>query len=106
MIGLNGKPLKCRICESILHLMRDCSHRNEKENENFTVFTGDEIERYLLLSKSWNSVILDSGCTSNVAGKLWIDCFLETLQACDLNKVKKIPSTKMFRFGRGEIKKP
>ena len=24
--GLNGKPLKCGICEPILHLMRDCPH--------------------------------------------------------------------------------
>ena len=85
--------------------MRDCPHRNENENEKLTLFTGDEIESCFLLSKSRNSVILDSGCTSNVAGKLWIDCFLERLQACDLKKVKNIPSIKMFRFGRGEIKK-
>ena len=85
--------------------MRDCPHRNENENENFTLFTGDEIESCLLLSETRNSVILDSGCTSNVAGKLWIDCFLGTLQACDLNKVKNIPSTNIFRFDRVEIKK-
>ena len=49
--------------------MRDCPHWNENENENFTLFTGDEIKSCLLLSKSQNSVILDSGCNSNVAGK-------------------------------------
>ena len=39
----------------------------------------------LLLSKSQNSVILDSECTLNVAGTLWIDCFLKRLgKACDL----------------------
>ena len=85
--------------------MRDCPHWNENENENFTVFTGDEIS-CLLLSESQNSVILYSGCISNVAGKLWIDCFLETLEVCDLNKVKNILSTKIFRFGKGEIKNP
>ena len=58
-IGLNVKPLKCRICESILHLMRDCPHRNENENEYFTLFTGDEIESCLLMSESRNSIILD-----------------------------------------------
>ena len=98
-IGLNGKPLKCRICESILHLMRDCPHRNESKNEDFTFFTGDEMKSCMLLSESRCSTILDPGCTSNVAGTLWIDLFLKTLQACDLNKVKKCPSTKMFRFG-------
>ena len=50
-IGLNRKSLKCRICESILHLMRDCTHRNENKNENSTLFTGDEIESCLLLSE-------------------------------------------------------
>ena len=85
--------------------MRDSLHRNENENENFTLFTGDEIRSCLLLSESQNSVILYSGCISNVAGKLWIDCFLETLQVRDLNKVKNIPSTKIFSFGKGEIKK-
>ena len=40
-IGLNGKPIKCRTCESILHLMRHCPRRNENENENFTLFTCD-----------------------------------------------------------------
>ena len=40
-IGLNGKPIKCRTCESILHLMRHCPHQNENENENFTLFTDD-----------------------------------------------------------------
>lgn len=30
---------------------------------------------------------------------------METLQACDLNKVKTVPSTQVFRFGREEIKK-
>ena len=84
--------------------MRDYPHQNENRNENVTVFTGDEIKSCLLLSKLQNSVILDSGCTSNLAGKLWIDFFLETLQACDLNKVRNIPSAKMFRFGRGKIK--
>ena len=60
----------------------------------------------LLLSESQNSVILDSECTLNVAGTLWIDCFLKRLgKACDLNKVKNILSTNMFRFGGGEIRK-
>ena len=59
----------------------------------------------LLLSESQNSVILDSECTLNVAGTLSIDCFLKRLgKACDLNKVKNILSTNMFRFGGVEIK--
>ena len=49
-IGRDRKLLKCRICESNLHLMRDCPHRNENENENFTLFTGGEMENCLLLS--------------------------------------------------------
>ena len=39
--------------------MRDCPHRNENENEYFTLFTGDEIESCLLMSESRNSIILD-----------------------------------------------
>ena len=55
--------------------MRNYPHQNENRNENVTLFTGDEIKSCLLLSKLQNSVILDSGCTSNLAVKLWIDFF-------------------------------
>ena len=110
VIGLNGKPLKYRICYSILNLMRDCPHWNENENENFTLFTGDEIKSCLLLSKSQSSVILDSGCNSNVAGKRLLQVNVNWLLFRNtsifwLEQGKKHSEHKMFRFSRGEIKK-
>ena len=87
-IGFNGKPMKCKICESILHFMRDCPHRqNSSVEENVTLFTGtDETELCLLGSEARNSAILDSGCTSTVAGAYWVRCFLDNLHHEDAKK--------------------
>ena len=32
-----------------------------------------------LVSESWNAVVLDSGATNTVAGKLWNNCYITSL---------------------------
>ena len=49
--------------------------------------------------------MLDSSCKSTVAGKLWIDCYLESLCNDELSHVVREKSNKMFKFGGGEKKK-
>lgn len=99
--GLNGKPLKCRVCESVLHLMRDCPHRNDN---NIVLFTGNKTDSCLLMSESRNSAVLDSGCSSTVAGRTWIECFIQSLSDDEREKVERKSSNKSFKFGGGETK--
>ena len=57
-----------------------------------------------LTSEVRNSTVLDSGCTSTVAGKLWIDCYLQSLSNDKLSRVVRKKSNKIFKFGSGETK--
>ena len=103
--GFNEKPLKCKICESILHLMRNCPHKNHPNGENIILYTGtSKTEACLLTREARNSAVLDSGCTSTVAGKLWIDCYLQSLSNDKLSRVVREKSNKIFKFGNGETK--
>ena len=102
-----GKPLKCIICESVLHFARDCPHSYENLNKLDSVvqaalFTGQKEELSILLSESINSAILDSGCSSTVAGKQWITCYIDSLTKKELLEVNRSPSDTVFKFGGGE----
>ena len=52
----------------------------------------------LLISDVRNSVVLDSGCTSTVAGTNWINCFLDSLSPNEIATVRREPGVKNFRF--------
>ena len=68
--------------------MRDCPHKNHPNGENIILYTGaSETEACLLTSEVRNSTVLDSGCTSTVAGKLWIDFYLQSLSNDELSRV-------------------
>ena len=85
--------------------MRDCPHKNHPNVENIILYTGaSETEACLLTSEVRNSTVLDSGCTSTVAGKLWIDFYLQSLSNDELSRVNWEKSNKIFKFGGGETK--
>ena len=48
-----------------------------------------------------SAAALDSGATSSVRGKTWIDCYEETLSDEDQLKVTKASSSRNFKFGDG-----
>ena len=51
---------------------------------------------------SIHSAILDSGCSSTVAGEQWIACYLDSFTPDELAEVKREPSDTVFKFGGGE----
>ena len=55
----------------------------------------------LLTTEARNSVVLDSGWTSTVAGTKWINCFLDSLSPDGLTAVRREPGVRNFRFGGG-----
>ena len=81
--------------------MKDCPHKGE----SVALYTGNIRDELCLLTKeALNSAILDSGCSSTVAGKGWFDCFIESLPEKSQKLVKRNASNKIFKFGDGEIR--
>ena len=59
----------------------------------------------LLTSEARNAAVLDSGCSSNVAGKQWIKCFIDSLSEDKISQINEYRGHKIFKFGGGESKK-
>ena len=55
----------------------------------------------VLVSDSFNCAVLDSGCSSNVCGEDWANCYLETLDKEHKKNVKTFKSKTWFKFGDG-----
>ena len=109
-VDQEGNPLKCNICESILHLAKDCPHSYENLNKSQSVphksvcfsQVKKKEEISVVLSESTHSATLDSGCSSTVAGEQWITCYLDSLTPDELVEVMREPSDTVFKFGGGE----
>ena len=54
-------------------------------------------------SHAFSHMILDTGCSKNVVGKVWVDCFIDNLNIDLAEKVKTYPSESTFKFGGGHI---
>ena len=55
----------------------------------------------ILVSESWNAVILDSGATNTVAREVWYDCYITILNENEKRKTKHAPgNTYSFRDGK------
>ena len=71
--------------------------------EQVTLYTGHEVtETSVLLSESLNCAILDSGCSSTVAGHHWMQCYLDSLTSEEMKEVVRKPGSTVFQFGGGE----
>lgn len=111
-LGNDGRPLRCTSCDSVRHFMKDCPHSYENSEkayeveEDVVLFTGaNPNELCLLASEARNSAVLDSACTSNVAGRNWMNCYFDSMSPESQAKVKRSTPQKVFRFGGGEKKK-
>ena len=106
--GPDGQPLRCLSCDSVRHLMKQCPHSYEnltKPNvENGVLFTGNKPqETLILLAESAYSAVLDSACTSTVAGEAWINCYMDSLDPSIRDKVVEQSSDTLFKFGGGTV---
>jgi len=57
----------------------------------------DKQELSDLLSDTWNSALLDSGATKTVAGKVWVDNYIQSLSAHASDSAAKADRTTLFR---------
>lgn len=80
------KKSSCKICESTMHFVRNCPNEDssayvtESESSDVILFTGNQNNKGIifLTKELLYSVVLDSGCSSTVAGKNWIYRYLES----------------------------
>ena len=50
-----------------------------------------------------NTAVLDSGCTKNVCGKLWLDCYIDSLSKEGSKLTEERLSSARFEFGDGRV---
>ena len=108
--GPDGQPLRCLSCDSVRHLVKQCPHSYEnmarQKVEKAVLFTGNKPQETLvLLAESANSAVLDSACTSTVAGEIWMNCYMDSLDPTIRDKVVEQSSDTMFKFGGGTVLK-
>ena len=60
-------------------------------------------KKLILLTESANSAVLDSACTSTVAGETWMKCYMDSLDTITRDKVIEQPSDTLFKFGGGTV---
>ena len=114
-----GNVTRCAECQSINHWVNDCPDRVKKEKETYvseecyddsetfyqvTLFQSDFDEpRQLrgLTREAMNTAVLDCGAAGTVCGKMWLKCYIDTLDDKDKNKIVYKESSNRFKFGDG-----
>ena len=119
--GPHGSPRRCRNCGSYRHFEKDCQHKDDEEGylvddeesyddyfdeqfdgedapEEVVLFTQSHEDIILLASECSSHALLDTCCTSTVAGNLWLNDYIE---ANDLShdEIYVGPSSRRFKFG-------
>ena len=97
---------RCFICESTMHQARTCPHQHKKHqgDKQLSAFTKNIGENYMsqFLSETFNTAVLDSGCSKTVCGKIWLDCYLNSIPKEELLKIVDKDSDTRFKFGDGK----
>ena len=102
---------RCSICESIYHWKRDCpdTYENQQKDDSkinlpvvedthfvehieVTLFQPPDLknsEMKNFVGETLCCAVLDSGCTRTVCGKVWLNCYLDTLSDDEKNASRK-----------------
>ena len=108
-IGTDGRYLTCKSCGSYRHLLVDCPDSWENmtkvytaEDEQMVLYTGCVTDKNAeIKTNSSDCAVLDSGCCSNVCGKLWLDNYLKNLDQEDRDEIYYSSGKKSSTFGCG-----
>ena len=76
------------------------SKKRSKGNDDDVSLYSDTMKHFV--GETLETAVLDSGCTKNVCGETWIQCYLETFDESEKMKVKYFSSSTSFKFGSGE----
>ena len=56
-----------------------------------------------LVSESWNSAVLDSAATNTVAGEVWYNYYITSLNENEKQRIKHHIPGNTYRFGDGKL---
>ena len=104
----DGGTSTCNVCGSIYHWAKDCPNsyvnmqhkRSNNEEADYVSLYSDTMKCFV--GETLGMAVLDSGCTKNVCGEGWLNCYLDTLTSDQLKNIKTSPSDANFKFGSGE----
>ena len=106
----DGNVMRCHECDSKKHLVRQCPHRDRK-NEVKVTTDFEEIkavnvtlvtENLPHLQDGLGKGILDCGCTKTVAGEVWMSEYINQLDPESRKKIENKISSATYRFGDGK----
>ena len=86
-----------------MHWVSQCPYKEEQEN--VTLYSSKEIESQYskeFMSETFNSAVLDSGCSKTVCGEVWFKSYASSLSEEELGQVEERESVSQFRFGDGK----
>lgn len=116
-----GEVTLCSICGSKFHWARQCPDSYEAAQSLYTE-SKDETQgepvlitlfakfhdhnendetMTIFFSETLNFAVVDSGCSKTVCGKLWLKCYLDSLNDSDSKLVVETQSQTCFKFGDG-----
>ena len=88
---INGEVSRCNVCQSIFHWERDCTDKRLEFLHLLLKYRNVTL-RTLLVKHSTLLfccfVVLDSGCTKTVCGKVWYDGYVDTLSEKGVKKIR------------------
>ena len=101
-----GNVMRCHKCQSKFHFAKDCPQKGSNIMLQ-TSFEKDHVaqdyESVMLISETRNKALIDTGATSTVCGKIWLDGFIDSLTEMQKKKVQFVSDSKNFRFGDGKV---
>ena len=110
-----GNMTKCSVCESINHWASACPDAQyftelteviEDQDHQVTLFESNLITEkcmQIFVAEAACTAILDSGATSTVAGKDWMEAYKESLTPEKQNLIEYSSTSNSFKFGSGKI---
>ena len=115
-----AKVRRCFGCGSKFHWIKDCpdvgsdtkSNNDESESVHLSLFSGNmeaanesNSKLNTLVAESAGQAVLDTGCSSTVCGKKWLQNYVQQLSSYDANKITECSTGSTFTFGDGVVKK-
>ena len=103
----NSNQLRCHICKNIYHIGQNCSGKYDTLYTQEVVLYQSDFDHpeqlKTLVSESWNSAVLDSGATHTVAGEVWYNYYITSLNENEKQKIKHHTPGNTYRFGDGKL---
>ena len=121
--GKFGSPSTCAHCGSKYHWVKDCpdkvgdwrkrtdnavhfcdteqEYNNERDDIHIELLQKSEDSMRWFVGETMGCAVIDSGCSKTVAGKQWLNCYLEQLDVANKSDIQFRKSSNVFRFGEG-----